>query len=90
MSPSQVWKFCDRINQVLDWAGKNSLDVEKLRACVATKRYDGEVAANIAEGKALGVRGTPSLFVNGHKIGGVEWPVMEGLIKTELDAATKP
>jgi len=76
--------------QVLDWAGKNGLDVEKLRACMATKQYDGEVAANIAEGKALGVRGTPSLFVNGHKIGGVEWPVMEGLIKTELDAATKP
>jgi protein-disulfide isomerase len=75
--------------QVFEWAGKNGLDAEKLRACVATKEYDGEVAANIAEGKALGVRGTPSLFVNGHKIGGVEWPVMEGLIKTELDAAGK-
>lgn len=75
--------------QVFEWAGKNGLDPEKLRACVATKQYDGEVAANIAEGKALGVRGTPSLFVNGHKIGGVEWSVMEGLIKTELEAAGK-
>jgi protein-disulfide isomerase len=76
--------------QVFEWAGKNGLDADKLRTCVATKEYDGEVAANIAEGKAVGVRGTPSLFVNGHKIGGVEWPVMEALIKTELDAAGKP
>ena len=54
-----------------------------------SKEYDGEVAANIAEGKAVGVKGTPSLFVNGHKIGGVDWSVLEGLIKTELEAATK-
>jgi protein-disulfide isomerase len=47
------------------------------------------VAANIAEGKALGVKGTPSLFVNGHKIGGTEWSVLDGLIKTELEAAGK-
>ena len=80
----------DTLNQqVLDWAGKNGVDAEKLRACMATKQYDGEVAANIAEGKAVGVRGTPSLFVNGHKIGGVEWEVLEGLINTELDAAGK-
>jgi len=96
------WKFYDWMyatqegitpatlnQQVLDWAGKNGLDADKLRACMATKEYDSEVAANIAEGKALGVRGTPSLFVNGHKIGGVEWPVLEGLIKTELEAAGK-
>jgi protein-disulfide isomerase len=75
--------------QVLEWAGKNGLDTAKLGACMESKEYDSEVAANIAEGKALGVRGTPSLFVNGHKIGGVEWPVLEGLIKTEMDAAKR-
>lgn len=75
--------------QVVEWAGKNGLDTAKLSACMESKQYDAEVAANIAEGKALGVRGTPSLFVNGHKIGGVEWSVFEGLIKAELDASTK-
>ena len=101
-NPPTFWKFYDWMYefqegitpgilnaQVLEWAGKNGVDTAKLGACMESKQYDGEVAANIAEGKALGVRGTPSLFVNGHKIGGVEWSVMEGLIKTELDAATK-
>jgi len=96
------WKFYDWMDniqegitpgilnaQVLEWAGKNGLDTAKLGACMENKEYDSEVAANIAEGKVLGVKGTPSLFVNGHKIGGVEWSVMEGLIKTELDASKR-
>jgi protein-disulfide isomerase len=75
--------------QVLEWAGKNGLDTAKLGACIESKQYDSEVAANIAEGKSVGVRGTPSLYVNGHKIGGVEWPVLDGLIKLELEATKR-
>ena len=101
-NPQTFWKFYDWMYeiqegitpgilnaQVLEWAGKNGLDTAKLGGCMDSKEYDGEVAANIAEGKAVGVKGTPSLFVNGHKIGGVDWSVLEGLIKTELEAATK-
>ncbi len=49
-----------------------------------TKATDAEVAKNIAEGRALGVRGTPSLFVNGRKIGGVDFSVLKQLIDSEL------
>jgi protein-disulfide isomerase len=96
------WKFYDWMYEVQDeimpetlnprakeWAGKNGLNSMEFDRCVDTKATDAEVAANIAEGRALGVKGTPSLFINGHKIGGVDFTVLQKLIETELQYAGK-
>jgi protein-disulfide isomerase len=42
------------------------------------------VDQSIAEGHALGIRGTPTLFINGRKIGGLEWPDLQLVINLEL------
>jgi protein-disulfide isomerase len=71
--------------KVLDWAGKNGIDAVQLGRCIETKATDPEVSRNLAEAHALSLKGTPTLFVNGRKIGGVDWPTLDGIIKAELN-----
>lgn len=91
------WKFYDwdytnqdEINgdnlkmKVLAWAGQNGLDNAKLAQCIDTKATGPEVDRSIAEGHALGIRGTPTLFINGRKIGGLQWPDLQLVINNEL------
>ena len=91
------WKFYDWIyenqpeiepdnlnSKVLAWAGQNGLDAAQLGRCIETKATEPEVNRSIAEGQALGVRGTPTLFINGRKIGGLQWPDLQLVINHEL------
>ena len=70
--------------KVLEWAAKNSVDGAALGRCIDTKATEPEVNRNIAEARRLGLSGTPSLFINGRKVGGVPLPVLEQLIDIEL------
>lgn len=94
------WKFYDWIyeNQdeitpdnlnmkVLDWAGKNGVDTLQLGQCMDTKAAEPEVKQSIAEGRELGVPGTPALFINGRRIGGLAWPDLELVINKALEYA---
>jgi protein-disulfide isomerase len=91
------WKFYDWIydnQQGIDgdnlkakatgWAGENNLDTLQLGKCLDTKATEPEVNQSLAEGRALELRGTPTLFINGRKIGGLQWPDLELLINFEL------
>jgi protein-disulfide isomerase len=80
----------DNLNdKVMEWAGKNSIDTVQLGRCVATKAADPEVARNISEAHALNVTGTPTMFINGRKISGVEWSVLQQIIEAELAHQSK-
>lgn len=57
----------DRIARQLATLGK--LDEEKLNACLAKQDQAG-VSASQKEAEALGIQGTPALFINGEKIDG--------------------
>jgi protein-disulfide isomerase len=96
------WKFYDWIyeNQeqingdnlnakVLAWAGDNGVDTVKLGQCIDTKATEEEVNRSIAEGHALGIQGTPTLFINGRKIGGLMWPDLQLVINKELEFASQ-
>ena len=91
------WKFYDWIyntqdeitpenlnSKVLGWAGQNNVDSLQLGRCMDTKATEPEVDRSIAEGHALDVRGTPTLFINGRKIGGLQWPDLQLVINNEL------
>lgn len=41
-------------------------------ACLASGRYDAVVQANLDEGMALGVNGTPAFFINGFPVSGAQ------------------
>ena len=71
----------DRIT--LSEAGKFSLDSTKLQACVKDQKSDA-VTASVKEGDAVGVTGTPTMFVNGQMLDGAR---SAGDIRALLDNA---
>jgi len=95
---SAFWKFYDWIydNQekitgenlsakALEWAGQNGVDGTQLGRCIDTKATEPEVDRSIAEGRALGIQGTPTLFINGRKIGGLVWPDLQMVVNKEVE-----
>ena len=92
------WKFYDWIydNQdqvtvdtlnarVLAWAGQNGVDTVQLGRCIDSRATEPEVDSSIAEGRALGIQGTPTLFINGRKIGGLVWPDLQMVLNKEVE-----
>jgi protein-disulfide isomerase len=97
-SEAAFWKFYDWDYQNQDqitfdnlkdkvtaWAGENGLDTAKLGQCIDDKATDAEVNRSIEEGRALGVPGTPTLFINGRRIGGLAWQDLQMVINKELE-----
>jgi protein-disulfide isomerase len=64
---------------------KHSVDAVKLQSCMKAQNEDA-VRASMKEGDALGVSGTPALFINGQKIDGAV-PVSE--VRAALDEALR-
>ncbi len=100
-SNDAFWKFYDWIYEtqdeimpdnlnmtVLDWAGKNGVDTLQLGQCLDTKATEPEVKQSIAEALELGAPGTPTLFINGRRIGGLAWPDLQLVINKELEYVT--
>ena len=73
-------------SKVLAWAAGNGVNSAELERCIDTKATDAEVAQNISEGRALGVRGTPTVFVNGRKAATGQGPVLQQMIDSALAA----
>lgn len=48
--------------------GQVGLDAEKFNACVEAGKYNGQVAEELRESRVLGVKGTPTLFLNGKEM----------------------
>ncbi len=48
-----------------------SLDQARLSACAAAPATSLQIMKDLAEGKTLGITGTPTFFVNGHRIDGI-------------------
>jgi protein-disulfide isomerase len=68
-----------------DTAKALKLNTKQFDACFDSQRYAREVRADMEQGSALGVDGTPGFFVNGRPITGAEPPqVFEGIINEEL------
>ncbi len=64
------------------------LDLAAFRSCVQERRHQAQVEADVSEGRAAGVTGTPAFFVNGIVLKGAQ-PVDEfvRVIDAELDVA---
>lgn len=73
--------------KVMDWAkGQKNLDALQLNACIDSKATEAEVKRDQDEGQALGVTGTPTLFVNGRKIGqSIDWATLRNMIDYEIE-----
>ncbi|HTS63964.1 MAG TPA: DsbA family protein [Candidatus Acidoferrales bacterium] len=74
-------------DQVLEWAKEQKgLDVAKLGACIEKKTSEPEVDAEMKEARDLEITGTPTMFINGRRIGqSIDWPNLKNIIDTEIE-----
>jgi protein-disulfide isomerase len=55
-----------------EYASGIGLDTARFDACMAEGRYRPAVEANIAEGRRMGVTGTPAFIINGKILAGAQ------------------
>lgn len=93
----QFWSYHDKLYQnqhdlsrdsLVRYADEIGLDTARFASCLDTHRYQGEVQADLEDGQAAGVYGTPTFFWNGNRIeGAIPEDVFEALINGFLEAA---
>ena len=80
-SMGAYWPYHDRLfaeqphferADLVRYASDLRLDAAAFSRCLDDHRFAAAVAADIAEGRALGVTGTPSFFVNDQPIVGAQ------------------
>ena len=72
--------------KVFEFGKTRELNEQQLGSCIDTRATEAEVNRNIAEGKALQINSTPTLFVNGRKlVGQGGWPQLRQIIDFEID-----
>lgn len=97
--PAAFWDYHDWIyqhqneitpenlrNRVMEFArSRLKVDLLQLQACLDTGAAAPEVEQNVADGKALGINSTPTLFVNGRRlVGNIGWNQLRQIIDYEL------
>ncbi|HEX6186055.1 MAG TPA: thioredoxin domain-containing protein, partial [Pyrinomonadaceae bacterium] len=66
------------------YAAELGLDVERVRAAVAERRYASKVERDRRDGQSLGVAKTPTFFVNGRQLARFSQQDLRALIEEEL------
>src|SRR5262249_54733658 len=99
-NPEEFWQYHDWIfahqgditpenqkDKVLEWAkGEKSLDSLQLASCMENKSTEGEVDKDFADGRALKVDPTPTLFINGRRLTtAAEWPTLKAIVDFEIE-----
>mgnify|MGYP002636273608 CR=1 FL=1 len=69
------------VDKLIGYAGQIGLDVGKFKADLDSGRYAAQVKKDTAEGSRAGVRGTPSVYINGRKYSPSGGYSVEGLEK---------
>ncbi len=88
------WPYHDRLyswqgafteDVLIDLARQSNLETRAFTQCIKSGRYAEEVQNDIKEGAAAGVAGTPTFFLNGHRIpGSIPEDILRGLIDRAL------
>lgn len=91
----KFWEYHDKIfeNQaqaknegaLVSFAKQIKLDQNKFKKCLSQEKYKKLIQQEMAKGSKAGVRGTPTLFVNGQRLpGAVPYESFDSIIKSEL------
>jgi protein-disulfide isomerase len=57
---------------LIGYAGRLGLDHQAFGACLDSRRFSRAVEIDVAQGRGLGVTGTPTFFVNGRRLVGAQ------------------
>jgi protein-disulfide isomerase len=96
-SPDAFWKVHDLLfdnqdtissanvyDQLVAFAGQAGLDTDSFKTCMSSPAAKRAVEANHADGVALNVNSTPTLFINGRSLAGGDLGTIEQFIDFEL------
>ena len=89
----RIYAHQDKMDQetYLQYAKEMGLDVKRFQESIATARGKTQIDTDAAEGKALGVTGTPAFFINGHFLSGAQpFDNFAQLINSELTRLKLP
>jgi protein-disulfide isomerase len=79
MSPDNL------VPKILEFVRGKKADSLQLSRCIETKATQAEVEKTLAQGRALEVGSTPTIFVNGRKLdGAIDWPDLKRIIDYEI------
>ena len=77
----RLWPYRDRLfeaqprferDELIRYAGEVGLEVAAFTRCLDSGTFAAAVEADVSQGRALGVRGTPTFFVNGQMLVGAQ------------------
>jgi protein-disulfide isomerase len=72
-------------DSLISYAEDLQLDVDEFRECFESGKYEDEVRADLDDGMAYGVSGTPTFFINGMRLVGAQpYSAFEQVIEEEL------
>ncbi|MGH9689890.1 MAG: DsbA family protein [Candidatus Acidiferrales bacterium] len=83
ITPENVW------DKLAGFASQAGLDAASFKVCMSSPEAAKAVEANHADGEALGVNSTPTVFVNGRPAVGGDPEALQQLIEFELSAHPK-
>jgi protein-disulfide isomerase len=78
----KFWEIHDRLYQnqgkfnpsskeaISSLAMQTGVDLAKFLSCMDSKKYQADIAKDLSDGENLEISGTPTWFINGHKITG--------------------
>lgn len=66
------------------WAGEIGLDVEKFKKDMESPEVAAQITAEMKEAGEVGVRGTPSFFINGKQPAGRSFELYKSIIDEEI------
>lgn len=72
--PELVWTYLPEVG----------LDVDKIKADMNNADTEAMIESEVADGQALGVRATPSFFVNGKPLETFSYEALRSLVESEL------
>lgn len=75
--------------KTLEFAKKAGLNTKRFTRCLDKKESARLVDADIHEAEHLGVNSTPTIFINGRKLNGLDFPTIQALIDEMLAAKDK-
>ncbi len=101
-SPSAFWKLHDQIfenqdvispenvwDKLVDYASQAGLNADTFKACLSSPEAQKSVDEDHAEGVALGITSTPTVYVNGRPLIGGDVATLQQYINFELAAEKK-
>jgi len=86
----KYWEFRDKLfpsqtmsdDDFKQFAKDLGLNQKKFESCLSSHKYAGQIQTDMADGQRIGVRGTPSFFVNGVQ---TQFPQLSDQVKIELE-----